>query len=135
MTTIGLCTAVPSIGRVIAGRVVALRLRSRRRRLRPVGRDLVSVVSATSAELKLFDKRKPGIAKSAVAASALMLAEQMDDPDNSATSKSMCGRELREHMKELREQLPPAKKKDALAALSDDFNSRRQAQISGEPAA
>lgn len=122
---------VRSIGGVIGRLARRLPRRSRKRRRLLV----VSVVSALERELEGYELRLPGISGSALAASALELAAQMDDPTNSSTSKSMCGRELREHLRDLRDELPPVQAKDGLASLQDDFTSRRQAKIAGEPAA
>ena len=54
----------------------------------------MSVVDAVTRDLESLGDLKD----SALAASALELAAAVDAPDNSATSKSMCARELREHM-------------------------------------
>lgn len=57
--------------------------------------------------------------RSTLAASALALAREMDDPDNSATSKSMCARSLIETMERLFSLEPPKKENDRLDELSD----------------
>lgn len=53
------------------------------------------------------------LSKGALAAGALQMARELDDP-NSSTSKSMCFGQLREALKELRELAPPAEKKGQL---------------------
>lgn len=56
----------------------------------------------------------------AIVASAVALARELDEK-NSATSKSMCARALREAMDRLRELAPPKQRADAL----DDLKARR----------
>jgi hypothetical protein len=75
------------------------------------------VRKAVTRDLKVM----PGVKDSALAASALALADEMDSPNNSATSKSMCAKELRETMATLRGLAPPAEKPDRL----DDLSARR----------
>ncbi len=45
----------------------------------------------------------PGLAESALASTALVLAEQLDKQGVSATAKSMCAKQLRETLAELRD--------------------------------
>lgn len=68
--------------------------------------------------LRLELKEMTG-SRSTLAASALALAREMDDPDNSATSKSMCARSLIETMERLLSLEPPKKENDRLDELSD----------------
>jgi hypothetical protein len=84
------------------------------------------VVDAVEKELETLAKRNPEIASSAVAASAVALAYEIQNPYNSATSKSMCARELRETMAKLRELAPEAEGKDDLDELSARRASRRR---------
>lgn len=49
----------------------------------------------------------PDLKTSALAATALELAAQMDDSQNSATSKSMCAKSLADVLERLRELAPP----------------------------
>ena len=77
----------------------------------------MSVVDAVTRDLESLGDLKD----SALAASALELAAAVDAPDNSATSKSMCARELREHMSLLRSLAPDVIVEDKL----DDLASRR----------
>ena len=83
------------------------------------------VVAAVERDLTAFRRRSPEIADSALAAAALVLAERMDNPRNSATSVSMCARALKETMDRLRELLPPVQEADRL----DDLASRRQKRL------
>ena len=80
----------------------------------------MSVVDAVTRDLESLGDLKD----SALAASALELAAAVDKPDNSATSKSMCARELREHMMLLRSLAPDVVVEDKL----DDLASRRVAR-------
>ena len=72
----------------------------------------MSVSAAVERDLVLFEERLEGVSDSSLAAAALALAAELDDEGNSATSKSMCARELREHMDRLRALLPPEQEED-----------------------
>ena len=65
------------------------------------------------------------LATSALAASAMALAREMDNPANSATSKSMCAKTLLDTFDRLRELTPTDEESDDL----DDLATRRQARI------
>jgi len=82
------------------------------------------VIDATEAELETIAKRNPALADSALAASAVALAYEIQNPYNSATSKSMCARELRETMAKLRELAPEAEGEDGI----DELGTRREAR-------
>lgn len=84
----------------------------------------MSVVEALSAEL---ERMPADVAESALAATALVLAEQLDDGHTSATSKSMCSRELREALGQLRALAPPEKKADGIDNLRDEVAAKRAA--------
>jgi hypothetical protein len=90
----------------------------------------MSVVEAVESELAELRKMSSALADGAVAASALVLAGELDKSDNSATSKSMCARALREAMDRLRELAPADEKKDDL----DDLTARRNARLAGRAA-
>jgi hypothetical protein len=87
--------------------------------LQPCG---TGVIDAVDRELVEMRGRAPALADSAIAAAARALAFEIENPYNSATSKSMCARELREDMDRLRELSPPQLKKDAL----DEVNQQRE---------
>lgn len=89
-----------------------------------------SVVEALQAELVEIAKRDASLSRSALAAAALELARQIDAPKNSATSKSMCAKELRETMARLRELLPAETEGDRV----DELGSRRAKRLAGRPA-
>ncbi len=85
-----------------------------------------TVVAATKRDLKDIAKRDPALAKSSLAAAALVLAGALDSPKNSATSKSMCARALIDTLDRIRDLAPPRMEDDQL----DDLSSRRAARIS-----
>jgi hypothetical protein len=80
-----------------------------------------SVEEATKRDL---EKLSPESAGSALGASALALAREMDS-DSSATSKSMCAKAHLDLMNRLCELAPPAEKKGEL----HDIKSRRALRI------
>ena len=65
------------------------------------------------------------LAGSVLAASALALAREIDDPGNSATSKSMCARALLDTVDRLLARAPADEERDGL----DDLTSRRSNRI------
>lgn len=67
------------------------------------------------------------LAHGALAASALALAAEMDDPENSATSKSMCARALHDALEQLRELAPPKRETDDVDDLEAKRAKRRDA--------
>lgn len=79
----------------------------------------VTVFDAVASELEGLGD--PRLAGSALAATALVLAGELDDPDNSATSKSMVARALNETMGRLRELAPPVGEVNPLG----DIRARR----------
>lgn len=85
----------------------------------------MSVRAAVERDLAEIAKRDKALAKSGLAASALELAERMDDPGNSATSVAGCARALAEALSTLRELLPPIAEKDAL----DELGARRSKRV------
>jgi hypothetical protein len=91
----------------------------------------MSVVKAVEHDVKTLAKRAPDLAKSALAASALALAAEIDDPNNSATSKSMCARALIDTLDRMRDLAPDGDEKDKL----DELSTRRAARIAGRPGA
>lgn len=80
-----------------------------------------SVTAAVTRDLDAFPDE---LANSALAASALALAREMDSP-NSATSKSMCAKALLETMDRLRSLAPVEEEADDL----DELSRARRARI------
>jgi uncharacterized membrane protein len=66
-----------------------------------------------------------------LAAVALALAAELDDQENSATSKSMIAREYRETMAVLRAMVPPKPEEDEV----ERARKRRADRLAGQPAA
>lgn len=85
----------------------------------------MSVEAAVEKDLAAIRVRDEALADSALAASALVLARELDDPGNSATSKSMCARALQDHLERLRELLPPKREKDR----ADEIAERRKRRL------
>lgn len=85
------------------------------------------VVAAVERDIALIRKRDAALADSALAASAVALAYEMQDPFNSATSKSMCAGKLHDALKELRDLCPPEKETDAVDELGARREERRAA--------
>lgn len=87
----------------------------------------IHVIDATMAEITELAARAPnlGLDESAMAASALALAYEIQNPFNSATSKSMCAHELRETMSKLRDLAPARDEDDGI----DDLSTRRAARL------
>jgi hypothetical protein len=82
----------------------------------------LTVVEAVEAELA-----KSPAANSAMAATALALARELDAPGNSATSKSMCAKALVDVLRELRALAPPAEEETEL----DRRRREREQRLAG----
>lgn len=91
----------------------------------------MSVLEAVEAELAVVAKRDRALASSGLAAAALAMARELDDPGNSATSKSMCAGKLIVALGELRDLLPPEQKRDGVDDLSERRSKRRKAAAEG----
>lgn len=85
----------------------------------------MSVVKAVKQDLAEIRRRDKDLANSAIAASALVLAAELDDPGNSATSKSLCARALREALDRLRELAPAKKESDDVDEVAKRRAKRR----------
>lgn len=77
---------------------------------------------AVDRELAALALRDADLAGSVLATSLRVMAIELDDPSNSATSKSMCVGKLLEAARELRELSPPAVAADRI----DEVNARRE---------
>lgn len=80
----------------------------------------MSVVDAVNRDLDRLRRRDPLLADSALAATALAMAAEIDAA-NSATSKSMCEAALQKALDRLAELAPPERERDGL----DDLSARR----------
>lgn len=85
----------------------------------------MGVVDAVELDLAEIRKRDAGLADSALAATAKVLAAQLDDPRPSATSKSMCARALTETMDRLRELAPMKEEADGVDEVAKQRERRR----------
>jgi len=84
-----------------------------------------NVIDGAGREVESIRKRDEELAESALAASAVALAREIEHPYNSATSKSMCAREMRDTLDRLRELVPPAERKDKVDEVAAKRASRR----------
>lgn len=75
------------------------------------------VEAAVRRDLDGLAERDPELAQSGLAASAIALARMIDNPKNSATSRSMCARALREALDRLLELAPVPETNDRIDAL------------------
>lgn len=85
----------------------------------------VSVVEATERDLAAIRRADPSLADSGLAALALALAARVDDPGNSATSVSMCGKTLADVLATLRGLVPEEVGVDGV----DDLAARRDRRL------
>jgi hypothetical protein len=88
------------------------------------------VVSVTEAVMRELEGYPVELAESALAATAIAMAELIDDPGPSATSKSMCAGKLIDALRVLRELRPADAKRDAI----DDLTKRRAKRRSASKA-
>lgn len=86
----------------------------------------MDVIDGVLHDLQVLMKHDETIAESALAATAVMLAKELANPYNSATSKSMCAKELKDTLAQLRGMVPPERKKDALDGISEHHAARRR---------
>lgn len=83
------------------------------------------VVEATERDLARIRKRDRDLADSALAASAVAMAREIENPFNSATSKSMCQARLADAMQTLRGLAPPEEVADGIDEIADRRAKRR----------
>ena len=83
------------------------------------------LIEAVRTDLEALRLRDAALADSALAASALALAYEIEHPYNSATSKSMCVREMREVMDRLRELAPTVAASNPVDELRAARSKRR----------
>ena len=86
------------------------------------------VIDAARRDLEALARRSPELAESALAASAVAMAFELEHPFNSATAKSMCARALREALRELRELAPAEEVKDGIDKIAEQAAKRRAAK-------
>lgn len=83
-----------------------------------------SVVEAIERDLSAMPD---AVRMSALAATAVQLAYELENPYNSATSKSMCAKSLMEALAMLRALAPPKRKADDIDDIADQRAKRRVA--------
>jgi len=66
-----------------------------------------------------------------LAAAAIALARDLDDPGNSATSHAMCSKALLDVMNRLRELAPPKQRDDGIDKIAAKHGRRRERQLRG----
>lgn len=86
---------------------------------------LTNVVDAVERDLEKIRAASVELADSAAAATAIRLAYELDNPYNSATSKSMCAKTLIDALDGLRELMPEARKEDGVNDLAAKRAARR----------
>lgn len=85
-----------------------------------------TVLAAVERDIAGIARRDKALAGSALAATARALAREMDDPDTSATAKSLCAKALRESLDRMVEQAP-AERSDRVDELARRREQRRAA--------
>jgi hypothetical protein len=83
------------------------------------------VETAVKADIALIAAADARLAASGLSASALALAREIDEPGNSATSKSMCAKALMDALDRLRELAPPQTKETELERARRERTERR----------
>lgn len=85
-----------------------------------------AMVAAVRRDLAMLAERDPALADGALAQLALAMAAEIDDPDNTATAKSMCAARLSDALDRLRDLAPPAVEHDRLDEVSQRREQRRR---------
>ena len=85
----------------------------------------MGVVEAVERDLEAIRGLAPDLADGTLAAAARRLAEGLDNPKNSLTSRSIATRELRDTMTALRALMPLTEQEDDLARLRQRHADRR----------
>lgn len=83
------------------------------------------VADNLEAQLKLWERRQPGVSASAAAALALALAAKIDDPGTNATALSNCANSLDRVLERIESSLPPLLEGDEIDELKAARERRR----------
>jgi hypothetical protein len=84
-----------------------------------------AVLLGVNRELAALKKLDKDLAIGALAATAKALAREIDDPDNSPTSKATCARALADTLTALRDMAPKNRAQDGVDELRDRRAARR----------
>jgi hypothetical protein len=90
-----------------------------------------SVVEAAERDVAAIRERDEALGDSALAASAVALAYEIEHPYNSATSKSMCAREMRDTLDRLRSLAPEEIRGDRVDDIAAQRAKRRAEGVAG----
>lgn len=90
-----------------------------------------SVIEAAERSVDAIRSRDGDLGESALAASAVALAREIENPYNSATSKSMCAREMRDTLDRLLQLAPEKVEADGLDDLAAAREKRRSRGAAG----
>ncbi len=93
----------------------------------PYPGDVGPVRRGVDADLAVIATRDPALAAGGLAATARALADELDKPRNSATSKAMCAGRLADALEQLRDLMPPEREHSRLDDLVARRNARRAA--------
>lgn len=85
---------------------------------------VMSVLTAVRKDIEGLGELAAG---STLAETALALARELDEPKNSATSKSMCAKAMIDVLRELRHVAPVKREADGV----DDLRARRRQRLDG----
>jgi SpoVK/Ycf46/Vps4 family AAA+-type ATPase len=88
---------------------------------------VVTRVGVVENVLRDIEKLGPEAAETGLAATALAVAQRLDDPGTSSTSVSMCSKSLIDVLRELRALAPPKIQEDRV----DEIAQRRAYRVGG----
>lgn len=88
-------------------------------------------IEAVERDIAEIARRDPELAASGMAAAALRMAYELENPWNSATSKAQCAKSMRELIEALLERAPEAPNEDGVDAIG----AEREARLAGGAAA
>lgn len=80
---------------------------------------VLSVVAAVRRDLRAIGRLDRDLARGGLAAAALAMAVQLDDPDVEASAKASCARTLKTTMEKLMELAPSKQTEDNVHELGD----------------
>jgi hypothetical protein len=88
----------------------------------------ISSIEAAERDIAKIQDRDPAIGESVIAATVVRMAQEVDNPFNSATSKAQCAKELRQGFESLLDQSPaPPEEEGDLERIRRARAARREA--------